>query len=73
MIENAVRRLADAREHKGATLDRHEVRHTVWESCREVAKPTAFAVTIITVVYLPILALEGTEGKMFKPMAFTVV
>ncbi len=73
MIENTVRRLAEAREHKGSTLDRHEVRHTVWESCREVAKPTAFAVTIITVVYLPILALEGTEGKMFKPMAFTVV
>lgn len=73
MIENAVRRLAEAREHKGTTLDRHEVRHSVWESCREVAKPTAFAVTIITVVYLPILALEGTEGKMFKPMAFTVV
>ncbi|CAN1565427.1 COG3696 Putative silver efflux pump [Fimbriimonadaceae bacterium] len=73
MIENAVRRLAEAREHKGSTLDRKEVRHSVWESCREVAKPTAFAVTIITVVYLPILALEGTEGKMFKPMAFTVV
>lgn len=73
MIENTVRRLAEAREHKGSTLDPHEVRHTVWESCREVAKPTAFAVTIITVVYLPILALEGTEGKMFKPMAFTVV
>lgn len=73
MIENAVRRLAEAREHKGSTLDRMEVRHSVWESCREVAKPTAFAVTIITVVYLPILALEGTEGKMFKPMAFTVV
>jgi cobalt-zinc-cadmium resistance protein CzcA len=73
MIENTVRRLAEAREHKGSTLDRQEVRRTVWESCREVAKPTAFAVTIITVVYLPILALEGTEGKMFKPMAFTVV
>jgi len=73
MIENAVRRLAEAREHKGSTLDRHEVRHSVWESCREVTKPTVFAVTIITVVYLPILALEGTEGKMFKPMAFTVV
>ena len=73
MIENAVRRLAEAREHKGSTLDRHEVRHNVWESCREVAKPTAFAVAIITVVYLPILALEGTEGKMFKPMAYTVV
>jgi len=73
MIENAVRRLAEAREHKGITLTRKEVRHSVWESAREVAKPTAFAVTIITVVYLPILALEGTEGKMFKPMAFTVV
>ena len=73
MIENAVRRLAEAREHKGSMLTRQEVRHTVWESSREVAKPTAFAVSIITVVYLPILSLEGTEGKMFKPMAFTVV
>ncbi len=73
MIENAVRRLAERREHEGRTLSREEVRQTVWESSREVAKPTAFAVSIITVVYLPILALEGTEGKMFKPMAFTVV
>jgi cobalt-zinc-cadmium resistance protein CzcA len=73
MVENAVRRLAEAREHKGSKLDRHEVRHTVWEASREVVRPTAFAVSIITVVYLPILTLEGTEGKMFKPMAFTVV
>jgi cobalt-zinc-cadmium resistance protein CzcA len=73
MIENAVRRLAERREHEGRVLSREEVRQTVWESSREVAKPTAFAVSIITVVYLPILALEGTEGKMFKPMAFTVV
>lgn len=73
MIENAVRRVAEARTHKGSTLTRHEVRHEVWESSKEVAKPTAFAVSIITVVYLPILALEGAEGKMFKPMAFTVV
>lgn len=73
MIENAVRRLSEQREHMGRTLTREEVRKTVSASCREVATPTAFAVTIITVVYLPILALEGTEGKMFKPMAFTVV
>lgn len=73
MIENAVRRLGQRREHAGKTLTRAEVSQTVWEACREVAKPTAFAVSIITVVYLPILALEGTEGKMFKPMAFTVV
>ena len=73
MIENAVRRLAELRERTGHPLTRHEVQHSVWESSREVAKPTAFAVTIIAVVYLPILALQGTEGKMFKPMAFTVV
>jgi cobalt-zinc-cadmium resistance protein CzcA len=65
--------LAEAREHKGTTLTREEVHDRVGEACREVAKPTAFAVSIITVVYLPILALEGTEGKMFRPMAFTVV
>ncbi len=73
MIENAVRRVSEARERERRTLTRHEVRHVVMESSREVAKPTAFAVSIITVVYLPILALEGTEGKMFKPRAFTVV
>lgn len=73
MMENSVRRLAEARDRKGSKLTRQEVRHSVWESSKEVAKPTAFAVTIITVVYLPILALEGTEGKMFRPMAFTVV
>ncbi|MCC6485054.1 MAG: efflux RND transporter permease subunit [Armatimonadetes bacterium] len=73
MVENAVRRVALARESKGQTLSREEVRHTVWEASMEVAKPVAFAVSIITVVYLPILALQGTEGKMFKPMAFTVI
>lgn len=73
MVENSVRRLAQRREREGRTLTRKEVRQTVSEASREVAKPTAFAVSIITVVYLPILALEGTEGKMYKPMAFTVV
>ena len=73
MVENTVRRLAEEREHIGRTLTRAEVRRHVWESAREVAQPVTFAVSIITVVYLPILALEGTEGKMFRPMAYTVV
>lgn len=73
MVENAVRRLAEEREHLGRPLTRAEVRHTVGEATREVAKPVTFAVSIIAVVYLPILALEGVEGKMFKPMAYTVV
>ncbi len=40
---------------------------------REVARPVFFAVLIIIIVYLPILTLEGVEGKMFRPMALTVV
>lgn len=73
MVENAARRLAEQRERLGRSLSRDEVRHGIWEAAREVARPVTFAVLIITVVYLPILALEGTEGKMFKPMAYTVV
>jgi cobalt-zinc-cadmium resistance protein CzcA len=73
LVENTVRRLSEAREHAGRMLTRAEVRQNVWRAAREVAQPVVFAVSIITVVYLPILALEGTEGKMFKPMAYTVV
>ena len=73
MVENIVRRLAEERRHQGRTLTRAEVQHMVWEGAREVATPVTFSVLIITVVYLPILALEGTEGKMFQPMAYTVV
>lgn len=73
MVEHAVRRLAEERKRVGRTLTREEVRNNVGQAAREVAKPVTFAVSIITVVYLPILTLEGIEGKMFKPMAFTVV
>jgi len=73
MVENIVRRLAEERERLARTLSREEVRRTVWKASTEVATPVTFSVLIITVVYLPILALEGTEGKMFHPMAYTVV
>lgn len=73
MVEHTIRRLAEQRAQQGRTLTREEVRQSVWESAREVARPVTFAVAIIAVVYLPILSLEGTEGKMFKPMAYTVV
>lgn len=66
MIENIVRRLS---ETKG-TVSREEV---VREAGKEVARPIFFAVLIIVLVYLPILTLQGVEGKMFRPMAITVV
>src|SRR6185369_17198819 len=46
---------------------------TIVEACLEVARPVVFAVAIIAIVYLPILSLRGIEGKMFVPMALTVV
>ncbi len=67
MIENVVRYLHEHRKDKSSHLEK------VRAACREVARPVAFAVGIIIIVYLPILALRGIEGKMFKPMALTVV
>ena len=67
MIENIVRRLGEARA-PGRSKD-----DVIRDAGREVARPVFFAVLIIIIVYLPILTLEGVEGKMFRPMALTVV
>jgi heavy metal efflux system protein len=69
MVENAVRRRAEA-QHEGL---REPPQRTILEACVEVGRPVVFAVAIIMIVYLPILSLTGIEGKMFKPMALTVV
>lgn len=69
MVENAVRRRAEAQHHKS----KEPPERTILESCMEVGRPVVFAVAIIAIVYLPILSLQGIEGKMFKPMALTVV
>jgi cobalt-zinc-cadmium resistance protein CzcA len=67
LVENVVRHLshdsADARTH----LDK------VRDAALEVRKPTLFGELIIMIVYLPILTLEGVEGKLFRPMALTVI
>jgi cobalt-zinc-cadmium resistance protein CzcA len=65
LIENVVLRRA-------AMPDR-PVLQVVREAAHEVARPVTYAVVIITAVYLPILSLQGVEGKMFKPMAMTVI
>ena len=66
MIENSVRRLNE----EG---DRRSIIEVVRDAAIEVRKPTMFGELIIMIVYLPILALEGIEGKMFRPMALTVI
>lgn len=69
MVENTIRRRAEAQEHNS----REPAERTILESCLEVARPVVFAVAIIAIVYLPILSLRGIEGKMFVPMALTVI
>ena len=77
IVENCVRRLAHAQAHvqatAGRTLTRNERFHEVFAAAREARRPLLFGQLIIMVVYLPIFALTGVEGKMFHPMAFTVV
>ncbi|MCB1022746.1 MAG: efflux RND transporter permease subunit, partial [Acidobacteria bacterium] len=69
LVENVVRRRSEAqKKHSQETPER-----TILEACQEVARPVVFAVAIIAIVYLPILSLRGIEGKMFVPMALTVI
>ena len=72
IVENCLRRLSRAAEVKG-TLTLEARLKLVFEATREVIRPALFGVFIITAVYLPIFALQGVEGKMFHPMAATVV
>ena len=73
IVENAIRRLAHAQHRHGRILTRAERFHEVFAAAREARRPLIFGQLIIMVVYLPIFALTGVEGKMFHPMAFTVV
>lgn len=73
IIENCLRRFGEAQHSLKRLMTRDERFKLAAEATAEVIKPSIFAVIIITVVYLPIFALTGIEGKMFHPMAFTVV
>jgi len=73
VVENTLRRLAARQHDLGRPLDRAERLAEVTDAAREVVRPSAFGQAIIILVYLPILSLTGVEGKMFRPMAITVV
>ncbi|WP_444922026.1 efflux RND transporter permease subunit [Microbulbifer sp. CnH-101-G] len=73
IVENAIRRLAEAQHRKGGKLPLHERLELVFQATNEVIRPSLFGVLIITVVYIPLFTLTGVEGKMFHPMAATVV
>jgi len=73
IVENCLRRFGMAQHSLGRLLTQDERFNLAAEASAEVIKPSIFGIIIITVVYLPIFALTGIEGKMFHPMAFTVV
>ncbi|WP_444925674.1 efflux RND transporter permease subunit [Microbulbifer sp. TRSA002] len=73
IVENAIRRLAEAQHRKGGKLPLQERLELVFQATNEVIRPSLFGVLIITVVYIPLFSLTGVEGKMFHPMAATVV
>ena len=73
IVENIVRQLGAKQHHLGRPLTSEERMRTVIAASKQVGSPMFFGVIIITVVYIPILALTGIEGKMFHPMALTVM
>lgn len=73
MVENIIRHFAEKQHELKRRLTAEERSQAVLKATKEVASPMFFGVLIITVVYFPILALTGIEGKMFRPMALTVI
>jgi cobalt-zinc-cadmium resistance protein CzcA len=73
VVENVVRQLGVKQRQLARRLTVEERLHTIRAASHQVGRPMVFGVAIITIVYVPILALTGIEGKMFKPMALTVI
>ncbi|TWT45859.1 Nickel and cobalt resistance protein CnrA [Phycisphaerae bacterium RAS1] len=73
IVENCLRRLAHKQHQIGRVLTLQERLHEVLGASKEVRSATAYGEAIIITVYFPILALTGVEGKMFHPMALTVI
>ncbi|MDO8414663.1 MAG: CusA/CzcA family heavy metal efflux RND transporter [Agitococcus sp.] len=73
IVESSLRKLAERQQHLGRILTRSERFHTVFEASKDSRQALIFGQLIIMVVYLPLLTLTGVEGKMFIPMALTVV
>jgi cobalt-zinc-cadmium resistance protein CzcA len=73
IVENCLRRLAEAQRRHGRLLELKERLDTVFHATREVFTPSLVTVLVVVLVNVPIFALTGVEGKMFHPMAFTVV
>jgi cobalt-zinc-cadmium resistance protein CzcA len=73
IVENCIRRLSEQQKRMGVILPLKDRLELVFQATNEVIRPSLFGVLIITVVYIPLFSLTGVEGKMFHPMAATVI
>jgi cobalt-zinc-cadmium resistance protein CzcA len=73
IVENCIMRLGERQHHLGRLLSVEERLHTTYTATREVFTPSLVSVLVVILVNLPILALTGVEGKMFRPMALAVI
>src|SRR5574338_579456 len=73
IIENCLRRLAERQHHEWRLLNLPERLHEVFEASKEMVRPTIYGQAIILLVFAPLLTFTGVEGKMFTPMAITVM
>ncbi|WP_041794072.1 efflux RND transporter permease subunit [Micavibrio aeruginosavorus] len=73
VTENCLRRLSERQHHEGRLLTLSERMEEVMEASRQMIQPAVFGQAIIITVYLPLLTFSGVEGKMFEPMAMTVI
>jgi heavy metal efflux system protein len=73
IIENCLRRLAERQHHEGRLLSLSERLHEVFVAAKEMVRPTLYGQAIIFLVFAPLLSFNGVEGKMFSPMATTVL
>lgn len=73
ITENCLSRLAHRQQHEGRMLTLQERLHEVMVASREMIQPSVFGQAIIIMVYIPLLTFSGVEGKMFEPMAMTVI
>ncbi|GAC08528.1 nickel and cobalt resistance protein CnrA [Paraglaciecola chathamensis S18K6] len=73
IVENCIRRLSESQKRTGGVLPLKERLELVFQATNEVIRPSLFGILIITVVYIPLFSLTGVEGKMFQPMAATVI
>jgi cobalt-zinc-cadmium resistance protein CzcA len=73
IVENALRRIAERQHRLGRMLTRSERLDAVETAAREMIRPSVYGQAIIILVYVPLLTFEGVEGRMFMPMAITVI